>query len=103
MCRQRQQLRLDSLTLPLSLAYAGNAALVAISQRSSLAIGVDLVWRGRQRRRRAVRSERIFPRSNCRQPRPASCQHSTSLFQSAMGKLEAALKAAQLTLADIAG
>jgi hypothetical protein len=38
------QLRLDSLTLPLSLSYAGNAALVAINQRSSHNIGVDLVW-----------------------------------------------------------
>lgn len=96
------QLRLDSQTLPLSLAYAGNAALVAINQRSSHNIGVDLVWQADSGDDALSVAKEFFPEAIVGNLARQAASTRQACFSQQWARLEAALKAAKLTLADAA-
>lgn len=96
---QAPQLRLDGQPLALSLAYAGHAALVAVS-RQAVEIGVDLVWQDDIGDDAAQVAAAFFPAAIANHLAQLPDWQRRQLFTQQWARLEAALKAAHLPLAE---
>jgi phosphopantetheinyl transferase len=96
---QAPQLRQAGQPLPLSLAYAGQAALVAVS-RQAVGIGVDLLWQNDVGDDAAQVAAEFFPASIANHLAQLPELQRRQLFGQQWARLEAALKAAQLPLAE---
>lgn len=96
---QAPQMRLDGRPLALSLAYAGHAALVAVS-RQAAGVGVDLVWQDDVGDDAAQVAAAFFPASIANHLAQLPDLQRRQLFGQQWARLEAALKAAHLPLAE---